>query len=367
MWKASGWHSPEGLSASGFANTVFLDDNRSQINRRPKPLKFHPEYVKEALLFMSDRDPQRIRSGIPVSRLVADASVTKLGQGACCRVLQLPLRDGMELLHWHGHFEEPLDICLRDDSDRISFSFICGLQGGASCAFEAGEPRAYAIEAGAGNISYGPGRCGRYRQQGTVESLSVMVRPDILLAWEPRLDPGMQRLIAGGGVATGYRGAELLVTAKWLNRALVAGLQANSNHSLWLQGQALTLIGLFFEARTLEFGNRDQASSDARLLRARDRLLSDLSHAPTLAELAELAGMSEPTLTRGFRRLFGSSPYALFQRERMHAARTRLQLEQAPISVIATDLGYTNTSHFAAAFRRQFGMPPSQLKAIGQP
>lgn len=305
-------------------------------------------------------------ANIPISRLIADASLARRSTGDCCHVLRLPLQDGVELLHWHGHFEEPLDIPLSDDTDRISFSFNCGLNGAAECEFESRlSPCRYAVKTGMGNIIYGPGRQGRYRQHGTLENFSVMVRPDVLSAWEPRLNAEMQRLLAVGGITMGHRSAELNVTARRLNRAVLESQHAIARHSLWLQGQAVTLVALFLEIRGQNCGVHVPPSSRLRLERARDQLLSDLAHAPSLAQLAADAGMSEPTLTRGFRRLFGMSPYAIFQRERMQAARLRLQLEQAPVGVVATDFGYANISHFAAAFRREFGMTPREFRGSG--
>lgn len=121
----------------------------------------------------------------------------------------------------------------------------------------------------------------------------------------------------------------------------------------------MTLVGLFLEAGA---GSAITLTDDVRLRRARDFLLADLSHAPSLAELAAVAGMSEPTLTRQFRRQFADSPYGLFQQERMHSARTRLLSERVSVATVAADLGYTNASHFSAAFRQQFGLTPRELK-----
>lgn len=45
----------------------------------------------------------------------------------------------------------------------------------------------------------------------------------------------------------------------------------------------------------------------------------------------------------------------------MGEARRRLEAD-TPVMLVASDLGYTNASHFAAAFRKQFGIAPSALK-----
>jgi AraC family transcriptional regulator len=76
--------------------------------------------------------------------------------------------------------------------------------------------------------------------------------------------------------------------------------------------------------------------------------------------------MSQPKLTRGFRQLFLNSVYGVFQQARMIQARSRLLNGEESVMRIASDLGYANASHFATAFRKQFGINPSILKHGGR-
>jgi AraC family transcriptional regulator len=97
-----------------------------------------------------------------------------------------------------------------------------------------------------------------------------------------------------------------------------------------------------------------------QLLSARERLLSDLSNPPTIEQLAREAGLNQLKIKRGFNILFGISVYALFQRERMEEARRLLQRHS--VTETASLLGYSNLSHFSAAFRKQFGMLPREIR-----
>jgi len=310
--------------------------------------------------------PSPSTTGMLISRLVSNASVVALGLGSHYRVIRMALQEGVELIHWQGHFEQPLDIPLQDDSNRVSFSFNCGLDGAATCQFGECESNQYAIEANVGNIHYGQGRRGRYRQQGTLENLSVLVHPDVMRSWVEQSDDGLRHMLASGGFAAGHRGGELIAAAQWINRHLKEAQSEFTGqvlrHPLWFQGQAITLVSLFLAARLESRIPRATTSRDARLLRARDHLLSNLSRPPSLAELAQTACMSEPTLTRGFRSLFGTSPFELFQRERMQSAHAQLLNRRSNIGAIAAAMGYTNLSHFAAAFRKQFGVNPSEIR-----
>jgi AraC family transcriptional regulator len=50
----------------------------------------------------------------------------------------------------------------------------------------------------------------------------------------------------------------------------------------------------------------------------------------------------------------------------MIQARSRLLHGEESVMRIASDLGYANASHFATAFRKQFGINPSLLKHGGR-
>ncbi|MFN3987327.1 MAG: helix-turn-helix domain-containing protein [Rhodocyclaceae bacterium] len=97
-----------------------------------------------------------------------------------------------------------------------------------------------------------------------------------------------------------------------------------------------------------------------QLEEARDLLMKDLSAPPTIAELARAVGMNQCKLKAGFKKLFGSSIYALFQEERMNRAQELLQLHN--VTETAVILGYTNISHFSSAFQKQFGFLPSRVR-----
>lgn len=103
------------------------------------------------------------------------------------------------------------------------------------------------------------------------------------------------------------------------------------------------------------------STRDKRLLSiAKDILLSDLSSAPTIAELAKTVGINQCKLKKGFKALFGKSIYASFQEERMRRAMDLLKSNNVTETAIA--LGYSNISHFSTAFRKQYGVLPKEAR-----
>ncbi len=303
---------------------------------------------------------------VQVTKLLRDFSLlTPSGRGVCRGSIAV-LQDGVEVMQLAGRCDEPLDIPIVDDSNRICFSFNHCLNGRAVSMFRDGNLRELEVRDGAGSIQYCPGRRGVYRQVGTLRNVTVMVRPDVFASWAVEMDQELGEVVKSGGFLEGHRGGELLAATQLLDQAL-AGVStgpgaAGARHPLWLQAQGMKVVSLFLEARG---AGRAPDMSDVtriRLMRARDLLLADLGHTPSLPEIAREAGLSAPTLTRGFRRLFGETPYGLYQRERMLAAHERLLSGSDSITTVAADLGYSNPSHFSTAFRKQFGVLPSNLR-----
>lgn len=309
---------------------------------------------------------------MPVSRIITGGYGGDLGPGAQCRVTRVTLQDGLDIVRWQSTFEQPVELPLQDDSECIHFSFTNVLKGKAACSFRDGRrQRRYAIDEGAGNISFGRCRHGLYHQHGEIDNITVMIRPELLAQWELTLDPLLNKALACEHCfLDGHRSGEMSATAHMLGMAMgqvTSSPPTPARSSLWLYGQSVTLVSLFLEARqdaacTCRVSHTDRQ----RLVRARDRLLEDLGKAPSLSELARESGLSQPKLTRGFRQLFANSVYGMFQQTRMIQARSRLMSGNESVMRIASDLGYANASHFATAFRKQFGINPSMLKNGGR-
>ena len=82
-----------------------------------------------------------------------------------------------------------------------------------------------------------------------------------------------------------------------------------------------------------------------------------------LRELAALAGISARHFERAFRQSTGSSPHAYVMDRRLHRARDLLITRpELPIDQIALRLGFSSSSHFSSAFRRQIGLTPTDFR-----
>ncbi len=99
-----------------------------------------------------------------------------------------------------------------------------------------------------------------------------------------------------------------------------------------------------------------------RLQRVRSFLQAHVACEVTLAQLADVAGLSRFHLLRVFRDAFGCTPAQYHARLRLAAARARLESSDEPVASVARSLGYRSPSAFTRAWRRQFGTLPSGVR-----
>jgi AraC family transcriptional regulator len=101
------------------------------------------------------------------------------------------------------------------------------------------------------------------------------------------------------------------------------------------------------------------AARDAlRMQRVCDYMHAHLSEAVSLEDLAKVACLSRFHLIRMFKQVHGETPYQHLTRLRIERACQRLVSGGELVADIALDCGFTNQTHFAAAFRRLVGMSP---------
>lgn len=96
---------------------------------------------------------------------------------------------------------------------------------------------------------------------------------------------------------------------------------------------------------------------------AKDILTTQFEHPPSLPELAQQVGINERTLRRGFRELFETTVIGYLTSLRMEQAERYLRERKLSISEVANLVGYSHLGNFSTAFKRQFGITPSQCLA----
>ena len=147
-----------------------------------------------------------------------------------------------------------------------------------------------------------------------------------------------------------------------LNQLLTVQLSDNAKR-VFFQGKVMEILSLYFSNRqpdveSCPFLNDEEGVR--KLKHAKEHLLKHLDGAPTIKELSKLAGLNEFQLKAGFKEIYGNTVYGYLLDHKLDHARTLLDTKKFKVNEAATAIGYSNTSHFIAAFRKKFGITPKK-------
>lgn len=145
---------------------------------------------------------------------------------------------------------------------------------------------------------------------------------------------------------------------------LLAPSSAPGTRSLFLCGAALEFLALAIDClhKYLEHGHmiRLEKKDIATLARVRTYIETNIANPPSLEMLCRKFCLNSFKLKKGFKQVYGMTISGYIQYYRLNYAYNGLLQGETNVSESAWAVGYTNVSHFIAAFRRQFGFTPGE-------
>lgn len=147
-----------------------------------------------------------------------------------------------------------------------------------------------------------------------------------------------------------------------LNQLLSIQL-SESAQKLFYQGKFYELLSLYFSNRlpnteTCPFLNDEETVRKIKTVK--EYLLRNLESPPGLKELAKIGGLNEYQLKMGFKEIYGNTVYGFLLDHKLDNARILLDSAKHQVNEVAYQIGYTNPSHFIAAFKKKFGITPKK-------
>ncbi|WP_068597176.1 helix-turn-helix transcriptional regulator [Vaginella massiliensis] len=133
---------------------------------------------------------------------------------------------------------------------------------------------------------------------------------------------------------------------------------------MFLEAKVIELLLLQLEQFSNDtFSHSTLKKSDVdKIYAVREFILQHLDAACTLIDLAHLVGTNDFILKKGFKELFGTTVFGFWSDAKMNQAKQLLTEEDMNVGEVSQLIGYKNQRHFSAAFKRKFGILPSQLK-----
>ena len=113
------------------------------------------------------------------------------------------------------------------------------------------------------------------------------------------------------------------------------------------------------EAQRTAIQNR-YAVASPRLAYVIEMMESSLDEPIPLRDLASRAGISTRQIERLFKEQMGVGPSMFYLKRRLERARTMLRQTLLPIREVAVECGFGSTAHFSHAYKKAFGIPPTQ-------
>jgi AraC-like DNA-binding protein len=137
--------------------------------------------------------------------------------------------------------------------------------------------------------------------------------------------------------------------------------------SLIVQNRVMLLLERFFtriyyKMSDSHFNVKLSNEDINRLKMVEKELIKDFSaEPPGINKLARMAAMSPSKLKNSFKEIYGMPVYQYFQKYRMNKAKAMLLSKKYNVREVGMEVGYSNLSNFAKAFRKSFDQLPSDL------
>jgi AraC-like DNA-binding protein len=139
-----------------------------------------------------------------------------------------------------------------------------------------------------------------------------------------------------------------------------------SLRGLYLESKIIELFLLQVQAlscQTLSKSSKLTSKDVERLHDVREYIQKNYDKECSIVGLARLVGINQTKLKSGFKTLFGTTVIGYLKALQMEKAKQLILDEGLFISEVADRIGYKHPHHFSAAFKRYFGLLPSELKS----
>lgn len=174
-----------------------------------------------------------------------------------------------------------------------------------------------------------------------------------------KIDPVMLDRLGDHAMVLSAPGEVTGVACSWLANRMVREFLAEDDVApLAMEGVLLEILAE--SARAIGEGGGSNAPSWLR--RVRESLEDSCLEAPSLSELAALAGVHPVHLSREFRKHYQSTIGEFIRKRRIEHASHLLANSPTPLSEIALLCGFSDQSHFCAMFKAHTGLTPAKFR-----
>ena len=205
------------------------------------------------------------------------------------------------------------------------------------------------------------------RQLGVEIHIEPQLLPQLFGNADGALPSELQLLVSGADRPQRVFSPCTTAAIRSVVRQMINGPYVGITKRLYLQGKVLELMALQLAGIAVPSSDNQWALKPETMVQVRRAavvLRSCVENPPDQTTLAQQVGVSNSTLQRGFKQLFGTTVLGYLTEQRLTLAERLLRDTDMTITEVVHRCGYSNPGHFAAAFKRRFGITPKQC-ALG--
>lgn len=146
--------------------------------------------------------------------------------------------------------------------------------------------------------------------------------------------------------------------------SLYKHLSGELPNAYYTRAKALSIFSDLFTTSDKEVPANDNHVQMHETMITVENILDDHleTNLPALSVIARKIGMSESTMKRNFKLVYGTSIYELYLRKKMNKARELIIGNGMRVNEAAIKLGYEKTSNFIQMFKKHHNASPGSLK-----
>lgn len=220
-------------------------------------------------------------------------------------------------------------------------------------------------------LTYIPEPCGclHYEAETVTENLEIILTPDYFARFNNQdcriISQFAQAIEKQEPLRMPYNG-KIDPLMKNTIRQLLQNPFQGAVRRLFVESKVLELFAAQLESFKGLLGcherNHSSNKDHEKFHYAKNLLEERLQNPPTIYELSRLVGLNEFKLKKGFKELFGNTIFGYLTDYRLGFARQFLLNTDKTIADISNMIGYSHQQHFSTAFKRKYGVTPSELR-----
>ncbi|HEY9737964.1 MAG TPA: AraC family transcriptional regulator [Trichocoleus sp.] len=203
---------------------------------------------------------------------------------------------------------------------------------------------------------------------GASVMVSVHLEPDLFREWiggaAQAIPAAVQPLLRSQHQPYYERTGEPTAAMRMVLQQLLHCPYQGLTWRLYLESKVWELMALLLEDMQAQptgprASSRLRSEDVERIHYAGKLLVRRLDNPPSLIELARAVGINDHKLKVGFRQVYGTTVFGYLHEQRLVRSHQLLATGEVSVAEAAQGVGFASRGHFAAAFRRRFGVNPS--------